>query len=213
MPEIKDMQSTDNRFVSKWGNKLFAIGDYGVGDPLPTVGADYFGTDHLPLAVPTGMKVMGYITTDGVTSTRDVSSNETQMDQDLEPVREDLESMKSTLKVVFGESNAWVNALYEGMPVASWPASPSAAWSFNSGGLEDMPLYRGLILTQDGVGANAKYRVEACHRIKPVNFGDRSMARANVESFDFTFSVQKDPKTGVSVTRAQDGPFYATVTP
>lgn len=210
MPELKTMTATDNRFVRKWGNKLFAIGDYGVAK-MPAAFADFFGTDKLPKAPPTGMLTMGYITTDGIKVGRDVSSTETEMDQDLEPVREDIEKMAGTLSLTFGESNAWTNALYHGLPVAKWAAKRTSAWSFSDGDLEALPDYVGLIIAQDGVGANAAYRIEAAYRLKPNNFGERQLARRSTEGFEFGFKVLKDPAIGKSMTRGEDGPFFTTV--
>ena len=125
------IERTDTR-VRKWGMLKIGISDYGAatvtvfGDPKVDPD-DYFDkTTFKPKAFPVGVKELGYITTSGITDAKSVSSNSTSMLQSLTPVRSDLESIEKTLQGVFGESNAYTNALYHGLPVSAWTLSSHA---------------------------------------------------------------------------------------
>lgn len=205
---VTDNIETDNRLVLKHGNKILAIADYDT-PPLE----ELFTAEGEPTALPSVFRQMGYITTDGVTQGNDVSSNDVNMDQDVEPVRSDIESIARTLGVTFGEANAWVNGLFHGLPVAEWPTDKSAAWDYTFGDITDPPFYRLLLLTQDGTGSQTKYRVEQAYKAKVTNLGERTLNRADPEGFQFTFGLYKDPATGKTYRRAQNGPFYLPETP
>lgn len=208
-PFVTDNLETDNRLVLKHGNKIMAIADY----DEPPVEVLFDTTTREPSPLPAAFRQMGYITTDGTTQGNDVSSTDTNMDQELEPVRSDIESIARTIGVTFGEANAWVNGLYHGLPVSEWPAEKTAAWDYSFGEVSDPPYYRLLILTQDGTGSQTKYRVEQAYRAKVTNLGERTLSRGTAEGFQFTFGLYKDPATNLTLRRAQDGPFYLPVTP
>lgn len=200
---VTSTMQTDNRLVSKHGNQMLAIADYST-PPLETL----FTQEGEPTPLPALFRQMGYITTDGVKQGNDISSSDTNMVQDLDPVRSDIESVTRTIDVTFGEASSWVNALLHGLPVASWSAKKTDAWDFTFGEVVDPPFYRLLFLSQDGVGDQTRYRVEQAYRAKVTNLGERTLNRSDAESFPFTFGLYKDPATNKTLRRASDGPFY-----
>ncbi len=202
-PYVTDNLQTDNRLVTKHGNQMLAIADYSEA-PL----AELFTAAGEPTPLPAYFRQMGYITTDGVKQGNDVSSNDTNMVQDLDPVRSDIESITRTIGATFGEANSWVNALLHGLPVSEWPAKKTDAWDYEFGEVADPPFYRLLFLSQDGTGDQIKYRVEQAYRVKVTNLGERTLNRTDAEGFEFTFGLYKDPATGKTLRRASDGPFY-----
>lgn len=208
MAFVTDNIETDNRLVLKHGNKILALADY---DQPPV--EELFTSAGEPTPLPAYFRQMGYVTTDGVTQGNDVSSTDTNMDQDVEPVRSDTESIARTLAATFGEANAWVNALYHGLPVSEWAESKTDPWDFSFGEVTDPPFYRLLMLTQDGTGSQTKYRVEQAYRAKVTNLGERTLSRADAEGFQFTFGLYKDPATNLTYRRAQNGPFYLPAEP
>lgn len=205
---VTDNLETDNRLVLKHGNKILAIADYDE-PPVETL----FTPEGEPSPLPAYFRQMGYVTTDGVVQGNDVSSTDTNMDQDVEPVRSDIESIARTLGVTFGEANAWVNGLFHSLPVSEWPAAKNDPWDFTFGEVSDPPFYRLLLLTQDGTGSQTKYRVEQAYRAKVTNLGERTLSRSTAEGFQFTFGLYKDPATNKTYRRAQNGPFFLPVTP
>lgn len=212
------IELTDTR-VRKWGMLKIGISDYGVptitvpGDAKTNPG-DYFDkTTYKPKAFPTGVKELGYITTAGITDAKSISSNSTTMLQSLTPVRSDLESIEKTLQGVFGESNAYTNALYHGLPVSQWPADKDAAWAYSDGAASAFPYYTLWLQGVDGVGAQSIYRYEIGYRCTITAIENRVLNRSDPEGFGFTFSLFADPVTGLSHSRAEDGPGYATHLP
>ena len=191
--------------VRKWGTVLFAIADIGTAIP-----ADLFGVDHLPIALPAGFKDLGFITTDGVTAVDSLSSEPTTMLQSLEAVRTDVTGREMNLSAVFGESNAWVNALYHSKLVSEFGADKDGAWDFTEAGISDTPYYRILMFAQDGVGDSAVYRVEAAYKAKVTAKTDRALGRTNAETFGFTFGLFRDQDLDKTYRRAEDGPSMHT---
>lgn len=191
--------------VRKWGTVLFAIADMGTAIP-----DDLFGGDYLPIALPSGFKDLGFITTDGVTAVDSLSSEPTNMLQSLEAVRTDIAGREMSLSAVFGESNAWVNALYHSKLVSEFGADRDGSWDFTEAGISDTPYYRILMFGQDGVGDDAVYRVEAAYKAKVTAKTDRALGRSNPETFGFTFGLFRDQDLDKTYRRAEDGPSMHT---
>lgn len=191
--------------VRKWGTVLFAIADTTTAIP-----DNLFGGDYLPIALPSGFKDLGFITTDGVTAVDSLSSEPTNMLQSLEAVRTDVTGREMTLSAVFGESNAWVNALYHSKRVSEFGADRDGAWDFTEAGISDTPYYRILMFGQDGVGDDAVYRVEAAYKAKVTAKTDRALGRSNPETFGFTFGLFRDQDLDKTYRRAEDGPSMHT---
>ena len=203
-PAVIDVVDLNETNVRKWGTQLIAVGAYDAVVP-----DDLFGEDHLPVALPTGFHDLGFVTTDGVTMPDSITSEPTTMLQSLEPVRTDVTGRERSLAVVFGEGHAWTNALWHGVPVEDWPAVKDGPWDFTDGGdVADYPWLKILLYGQDGVGANAVYRVEAAYRAKVTSKTDRTLSRGTSENFGLTFGLYRDPVTQSVHRRAQDGPYY-----
>lgn len=204
-----ELLTVDNTLVRKWGRVLVAVQDY--SEAVPT---SFFDAEDRTPILPASAKQLGFITTDGVTAAKSISSSDTNMLQWVDPVRSDLETVTKTVACAFGEStNAHVQAVFEGKQVADFPAAADAAWSFDDADFVDFPYYRLWLLAADGVGDQAFYRVEYHARAKVTATTDRTLARANPETIGFTFSVFKDAVSGSGVIRSENGPGFGPVTP
>ena len=208
-----DMTLTDTQ-VRKWGRARVGISDYGAaGITVPTAASGLFdSTTYKPKAFPTGVKELGYVTTDGFTAGRSISTSDTTMLQSKVPVRSDVESVTHTIKFALGEANSFVNSLYHGLTVASFGANKDGAWIYSdnevSGAYENE--YVLWLYFVDGSGSRAVYRGEIGYRVKITTVDDRSLKRTDPEVFGFTFGAYGDPVTGKSILRGQDGPGLAT---
>ncbi|MBM6622671.1 hypothetical protein JTF08_13730 [Micrococcaceae bacterium RIT802] len=206
MPDVQSILEVNDGNVRKWGTQLLAI-----QAPDAVVPTEFFGpTDFLPV-LPADAKQMGYVTTDGVGQEDSISNEGTQMLQTLEQVRSDLTGIEKSLTVAFGEDNAYVQALWHGTPFEEFPVAPDASWIFHDGEIAQYPYYRLLLLAQDGVGSQARYRVEYAYRATITAKSARTLSRADAETYGFTFGLYKDPVAGRSYTRAQNGPTYNAV--
>jgi hypothetical protein len=197
MPDVISQLSDDNRNVRRHGNTLLAIADYSAA--IPTT---FFGSDGLPNALPTGYKNMGYITTDGVKIPTDIATDLSTMLQDTEPVRSTSTGFTRTLQVGFGESNAWTKGLAHKQPVSAWASDKNAEWSYDDGDGSEWPYYRILLLSQDGLGDSAVYRVEFAYRAQVTALDDRTLSRGDDETTNPTFTCFRDPVVGKSYTEA-----------
>ena len=206
------MELTNTR-VRKWGRLKLGLSLYGAsGITVPDTAAELFdATTHKPKPFPTGVRELGYITTAGVTDTKSVSSTNTTMLQSIFPVRTDFEGIEKSMAAVFGESNAWTNALYHGAKWDTWPTDKDAAWLYSDG--DDSAFDADYVLWLqgvDGVGTQAIYRAEVGHRVRITSIESRTMNRSDAEGFGFTFALLRDDVTGLVHTRGEDGPGYAT---
>lgn len=203
MPDVQEQMITDDTNVRKWGTAIVAI-----QAPDATIPTTWFGvTDHLPV-LPIDAKQMGFVTTDGISQEDSISSENTPMLQTLEPVRTDLTGIEKSLTVAFGEDNAYVQAMWHGVPFEDWPATSDQPWVYDDGEIADYPYYRAILLFQDGVGSQARFRVEYGYRVKVTAKTARTMNRTDAETYGFTLGLFKDPVVKKSFTRAQNGPFY-----
>lgn len=186
--------------VRKWRRMLLAL-----ADPSVDVPATFFDAlTFKPTTLPAGAKEMGFVTTDGITVADSLSSENTSMLQSLTPVRRDLTGREQSVSVVFGEANAWVNALFHGLPVADWPTEKEGPWLFDDGDVTDWPDYRLWLIGQDGLGDRAVYRVEFAYKAGITAKTDRVLGSA-AETFGCTFGCFLDDEVGLSYTRGQNG--------
>lgn len=212
------MELTNTR-VRKWGKLKVGLSDWGdpaitvPGDPKTNPDAYFDKLTFKPKPFPVGVKELGYITTSGVTDSKSISSNNTQMLQSLTPVRTDLESIEKTIQAAFGESNAYTNALYHGLQVKDWPADKDAAWAYADGQAAEFPWYTLWLQGVDGIGTQAIYRYEIGFRVTVTAIENRVLNRSDPEGFGFTLGLFEDPVLGLSHARAEDGPGYATHLP
>ena len=200
-----DLLKVDDSLVRKWGRLLLALEDYSAAVPQ-----SFFTTnDHTPILPPTA-KQLGFITTDGVTFGRSISSTDTNMLQWTDPVRSDKESDVVTIACAFGEAtNAYVNAVYEGKQVSAFPSSPKAPIVVHGGEIDEFPDYRVHLLGVDGVGDKAVYRYLYGYKGKVTAVTDRTLARSNPETIGFTITLSKDAATKRVFTDMQNGPLLA----
>ena len=200
-----DLLKVDDSLVRKWGRILLALEDYSA--PVPQ--SFFTTTDRTPILPPTA-KQLGFITTDGVTFGRSISSTDTNMLQWTDPVRSDKESDVVTIAAAFGEAtNAFVNAVYEGKQVSAFPSSPKAPIVVHGGEIDEFPDYRVHLIGVDGVGDKAVYRYLYGYKGKVTAVTDRNLARSNPETIGFTLTLSKDAATNRVFTDMQNGPLLA----
>jgi len=200
--EFSTLLQVDNSLVRKWGRAIIALQDENA--PVPET---FFTPTGHPIAFPLDAKQLGFITTDGVTDSKAISSEVTQMMQWLEPVRRDLTGIEKSITVAFGEgSNGYVQALRQGLPVSEFPEEPDGAFAFHGGEISAFPNYRLWLWYADGVGENIRYRLEYCYRATVTAVTDRTKSRTAPETIGVTFGLSKDPVANRDVSEFENGP-------
>lgn len=208
MPDVQTQLVTNDKNVRKWGTQLFFL--MAPDAEVPTVFFD--AVDHTPV-LPAGALQMGFITTDGIGQEDSISTENTQMLQQLEPVRSDLTGIEKSLTVAFGEDNGHVQALWHGRPFEDFPEDPELPWGFGDGKITQYPYYRLGWIGQDGVGDQARYRFEFGYRATLTAKEGRTANRSDAETYGFTFGLFRDPVVGESYWRGQNGPGMKQPTP
>lgn len=197
---VADQLIINNGLIRKHGMQFMAIADYST--PMP---ASFFEFDTttkagfikaLPVVLAAGFKQMGLITTDGFTKAADVSTQTTMAVQSLEPQRNDVESIGRTLAVTFQEASSYTKALAHNLPVSDWPATRSKSWGFADGNTVALPYYRVICFTQDGVGDDAVYSVDAAYKAQVTAMGDNVKNRTAADETNRTFTLFRDDLIG-----------------
>ena len=203
--DVASMMQNTAANVRKHATQFLALADFSTA--VPTA---FFGADGLPSPLPVDFRNLGYITTKGLVEKHDAKTDDTTMVQDLTPVRTDLSSVSTSFTVAFGEVNGWTKALRYAKPVSAWPATKDTqTFSFDETSPNQLPYYRAIFYTQDGVGANAVYRVKFYYKVQISAFDDETFDRSNTEDTGFTFTTFRDPVTGKFLTDAQSVPVAA----
>jgi len=193
----------DNGNIRKHGIQLLALAD--MSTPWPAaffeeVTANGFVTT-LPIALPTGFRNMGLITTDGIGHSQDISTSDVNAVQSTEVQRSDVDSETNTFSVTFLEQSAWTQGLAHKLPVSAWPAKNGPEFDYADAPGGAYPRYRGLIFAQDGVGDDRVFRVEGLPEIQVTGAGDRTQNRSDTENTERTFTRYPNRAAGYSIRR------------
>lgn len=204
---VVDQMDNDNRHIRKHGAQILALADYSTPMPTeffePVLDGGGVKIGEMPKVLGAGWRNMGFITTEGIQESTDVSTSEVNAVQTTQTVRSDVDAESTTLQFTLLEMNAWVKAFQNDLPVAEWPVDKDGAWRFKTGRRSEKPYYRALVLTQDGVGRDAVYRVEAAFYAKVSDKGDRTLNRTDAEQMQRTLALYPDPVTGDVKDEAQ----------
>lgn len=209
---VEDQLDDDNLLTLKHGTQMLAIADYSADVPDAWFIDDGTGL-MLPGVLPAAYKNLGYITTDGLVFSTAVTSDDVMAVQDTSPIRSDRSAETETFKVTLLEAgNAYVQALRNNLPVASWPATKNAGFEYHRGATTATNYFRAYVLTQDGSvdGGNAVFTSIFCYRVSVTDYDDTTLNRTDAEGVSFTFTAYRDPAVKRSITRAQTAVTEAT---
>lgn len=203
MPSVEDIQDWNNDLIRKHPMMVCAIADR----DTPTPDQLFDDEDHLPAPLPQGYYDFGYITTDGIPFSRDVSTEDVDSVQTTEHTRSDIESDVLTSQIVFQETSGLTLALQYGRKLADAPKLGEKAL-FRRPAAADQPHRRMYIITQDGIGDDALYRVFFLPDVQVTDFDDRTLSRSDEEQHSFTFTAYYDKRYGTSMEEQLDGPGW-----
>lgn len=203
MPTVEALQSWNNQLIRKHPLQICAIADYDTAAPT-----EFFESgENLPVALPTGYFDFGYITTDGIPVSRDVDTEDVDSVQSTEHTRSDISSDVVSAQIVFQETTGLTLALQYGMRLADAPKLGDTA-KFKRPAAADQPYRRIYIITQDGTGQDAFYRVIFLPRVQITDFDDRTLARSDEEQHSFTFTAYYDKAYGTPMAEELGGPGW-----
>jgi len=191
MATVESFQNLRNDLIMKFPLGAMIFADY----TAATI-ADIFDTDNASLlALPAGYKSAGYLTTDGVTEGRAITTDEEMGWQSAEVLRSDVSKDVFTLKCVLKEMNPVTIALSENQNLADVPAlgNPITIDHPESG---NQPLRRLLLLGHDTQTDTIYGRY--LPRVKITDMDDRKLMRTDATTFGFTITAYKDPVYGTS---------------
>lgn len=203
---VEQLQALNASAVLKFhvGGMLFADSDAVCPDPDGLVAAD--GTITLPN--PSDWMSGGRTTTDGITTSRAMSSDDVQSFQSLATVRSDVTQDQISFKTKLQEFNVVNFALRNGLTLAEAQAKFTASGLANKRDTTGrQPLRRCLIVARD-----TKYNITMVQIVPSMMFsdqGDETVGRATELQLDATFKALADDAYGTDFAVAANGPGWA----
>lgn len=205
MAGVEDFYTTRADLVFKALYGAVFVADYDV--EVPEELFDDLTGALLPL--PEGWYPTGYFSEDGITHARDQEVAEVLSAQDVESIRDDLESDTTTAQFVMRQTDPVSLAIYEGM-------------RFDDFGAVGTPLYwekasnpimldrRFLFIAQDRSKATGepKFWVRLFPRGVVNEVGEATANREDALSWEVTVKAQRDAALGTSVASWLDGPGW-----
>lgn len=205
---VETLQALNAQAVLKFhvGGMLFADSSAVCPDPEDLVGAD--GTITLP--DPTAWFSAGRITTDGITKSRSMSSDDVMSWQSLATVRSDVTADQISFKAKMQEYNLVNFALREGLTIAEAQAKFTSAGVANKRDTSGrQPLRRAIVIARD-----TKYNItlaQICPSLMFSDQGDEAVGRGTELQLDSTFKALVDDVYGTDFATAANGPGWANL--
>ncbi|MES9587819.1 phage tail protein [Streptomyces sp. NPDC094045] len=179
--------------------------------------ADALNTPFDPAGVlqslPDGYLPVGFTTTDGVTFSGDLSTNDVESGQSASPTRSDVESDIATAQWVPQETNAAAVALYENLPLDGAEALPdlgTAAWTWKRP-LVPPTLYRRLVFIAEDLNkitGQPLYIVRHFPSALRSGREDEQWTRTAEISRGVTYQAYQDEAYGTDSATWIDGPGW-----
>lgn len=191
MATVESFQNLRNDLILK-----FSLGAAIFADITAATIADMFDTDNASLlALPAGYKSAGFLTEDGVTESRAITTDDTMGWQSAEVLRSDVSKDVFTLKATFRETNPVTLALAENQNLADMPALGTAV-TLDHPASGNQPLRRLLLLGHDTQTDIIYGRF--LPRVKITDIGDRKLMRTDPTAHEVTITAYSDPAYGTS---------------
>ena len=147
---------------------------------------------------PTGFNGLGWVTDDGATISRSVTTTDITGWQSTSPLRSDVTEDTETIAVTFHELNAWVISAYYGVDIAALvPNATTGEVSWAKPELPAQGFSRMLILTRD-TGDSGEYLIaELFPRVTVSDFDDLSYSKSDDGlTYGLTFTSLVDSTAG-----------------
>lgn len=208
---IEDLQGWDNRHVLKFTRGSLFIADYeGVTDVTNpfTMGTTPDTAKAVSLAaLPTDFNDPGYLTTDGVSFSRNISVSDVMSWQSQEPVNSTVETDVMTFKANFQETNPVTLALSDNLLLAN-KGDFSAVYQQERSQSGEQPLRKVLFIAEALDVAAPIWAVRYFPQVKITAVDDEQYARTQETQYPFTFTAYKDTAFGASGKRWVGGPGW-----
>lgn len=205
MAGVEDFYETRADLVFKALYGAVFVADYETA--IPTLLFDELTGELQPL--PPGWFPAGYFSEDGITHGRDQEIAETMSAQDVESIRDDLQSETTTAQFVMRETSPVSLAIYEGKRFDEFGAigTPLTWMKASSPILLDR---RFLFIAQDRSKSTGepKYWAKLFPRGVVNEVGEAVANREEALSWDVTVKAQRDAEEGTSVLNWIDGPGW-----
>lgn len=211
---IEDLQSWDNRKILKFTRGSLFLADYSadaVTDPFTY--DETATTQAVSLAALTaGYVDPGYITTDGVTFSRDISVADVNSWQSQEPTNSTVETDTLTAKVVFQETNPYTLALYDNTLLAD-AGDFASTYAQARSATGEQPLRRGFFVAEALDVSSPLWLVRFLPQIKLTAIDDQQFQRATETQYSYTLTAYKDTDYGSSMKTWVGGPGWNALAP
>jgi len=164
----------------------------------------------LAATLPTGYRDAGYLTEDGIRTTRSTESADETAWQSLEPVRSDPTSDSETLQVDLKETNKLAIELFTGADLTG-ATLVNGALSIKKPALPPSRYYRVLALGVDSIDGQEFYVARFYPRAKVTSWADQAFAKGSAFQWGVTMTTYVDGALGYAKDDLIGGPGFATL--
>lgn len=157
---------------------------------------------------PTDWSALGLIPKgDGITFSRDISSDDTESWGYSQPTRTDITGDATSAKFTLQQTSRAALELYDFVDLSAVTADTTTGeYAYNKPTVT-APVYRRLIyMAVDGVGNDRRYRWKIMPRAQVVAVDDEVWSQAAVTSYPMTINATEDPVLGYAVRNVFGGP-------
>jgi len=158
----------------------------------------------------TGFTSLGFFDDSGAVFSENISSADIAAWGELEPIRRDITSDVTTLKINALETNKTTLATYFGVdPSTLTPDETTGELQIEKNPSPAATYYRVLVLAQDGASGSEYWIARMLPRASVTDLGDMTFASAKDGiTFDMTLTAYKDSTAGYSVMTYLAGPGW-----
>lgn len=197
MATLKELQQHAQSLIRKGLQGSLFVAPSSVDDEITAL----WDTDGL-IPPPTGYVDVGLITKEqGLTWSRDVSTEDVESLGYAEPTRRDIISDVTGLQVTMQETKAQTLELYEGVDLSAVVAAQAGDMSNISFDKPDLPAsiyYRAFALFRDGHGADAFYFAKWLPRVQVTDRSEQAWLPGTEVQYGVTFSAFVDENFGTA---------------
>ena len=203
MPTFNDLQEHFTEQIRKGLEGSFFVKRYEDADTAIVALKDATGL----LAIPTGYTDVGVLTKDqGLTWTRDISTNDTTSLGYAEPTRRDITSDVTGLQFTMQESKRQAFELHEGLDLSAVEQDANGNVYWDKPSRPASIFYRGLALFKDGDGADALYFGKWLPRFQITDRREQAWREEVEVQYGVTATAYVDQAIGTAVRSLWAGP-------
>jgi hypothetical protein len=165
------------------------------------------------ITLPSAWRSLGHHTeSDGISWSRDVTSDDVRSHGSSEPTRRDISSDVTGLVVLAQETKLLSLEMFHNIDLSAvTPDATTKEVVFNRSRVPSTKYWRLLAIASDGAGADTIYFARFCPRASITNYAEQPWTKADELRYPLTFTAYVDDDLGFSMREMWGGPGIAAL--